>query len=104
MISSAVATKWRIPLPSQSDVQRILTIQKARRVVVVIALALLLFSMVQRDIPALAFARSGFWALAGLLSIAQGYFLHKAGQKAVSAWLNAAFYLFIAALPLIAWR
>lgn len=91
-------------MPNQAELQRILNIQKVRRIVVGIALALLVFSYVQPGIPALAFARSGFWAVAGVLSIVQGYLLQKAHIKAGTAWLNAAFYLFIAVLPLITWR
>lgn len=93
-----------IQMPLPPEAQTLATIRRVRTVIVFVALGLLLYSFLQQGVSALAFARAAAWAVAGVLSVVEALLLRKLGQKATNAWWNAAVYLGIAFVPLLARR
>ena len=78
-------------------------LQKATKVVVAIALALLVYTFFKYD-PTLVKVRAGVWVLAGLLSAGEALILRKIGAKSGNAWINALIYLAVAIVPMLRGR
>ncbi len=87
-----------------AEVAKVQSLQRIRKFVVYAALALLILSIFQRDIPMFVYGRVVLWAAAGVLSILEGLSLKKLGHKATGAWTNAAIYFAVALFPLLARR
>jgi hypothetical protein len=98
-----MATLSPMSAPNDAEVESVIRLSKIRRGVVYAALALLVFSLVQRSDP-LSYLRAALWAAAGVLSIVEGLKLKNLGQRATNSWINAALYFGVAVLPLVARR
>ncbi|MBX3188539.1 MAG: hypothetical protein KF819_16100 [Labilithrix sp.] len=84
-------------------IENLASLQKLRKIVVLIAIGLIVLSLVQR-MPIFVYGRVVLWATAGIVSILEGNTLKKLGQPAGNAWLNAAIYFAVSLVPLLAHR
>jgi hypothetical protein len=84
-------------------VENLASLQKLRKIVVLIAIVLIVLSLVQR-MPIFVYGRVVLWATAGIVSIMEGRTLQKLGQPAGNAWINAAIYFAVSLVPLLARR
>jgi hypothetical protein len=82
------------------EVQKLQSLQRIRKIVVYIAIALIVLSLVQR-MPIFIYGRVVLWATAGVISVMEGAALKKLGHPATNAWFNAAMYFAVSLLPLL---
>jgi hypothetical protein len=83
-----------------AEVQKLQALQRIRKIVVYVAIALIVASLLQR-LPIFIYGRVALWATAGVLSVLEGAALKKLGHPASVAWFNAAIYFAVSLLPLL---
>ena len=88
---------------TNAEVQKLLSLQRIRKIVVYVAIGLIVLSLVQR-LPVFVYGRVVLWSLAGVISVMEGAALKKLGHPATTAWFNAAIYFAVSLLPLLARR
>ncbi len=82
----------------EEEVAQLANLQKARKIVVLVAIVLLVLSFAFPN-PLFVYPRAILWFIAGALSVFEGIRVKQLGQNANNAWINAAIFFVVAFLP-----